>query len=31
MIERLVDRIVLGAFAFFFGIAVKVLKRLRRN
>ena len=29
MIQKLVDRIVLGTVAFFFGIAVTVLKRIK--
>ena len=31
MLERLIDRIVLGAVAFFFGITVTVLKRIKRT
>ena len=31
MVQRLVDRIVLGTVAFFFGIAVNVLRRLKRS
>jgi hypothetical protein len=30
MFQKLVDRIVLGTVAFFFGIAVTVLRRFKR-
>jgi len=31
MLQRLVDKVVLGTVAFFFGIAVNVLKRIKRT
>ncbi len=30
MIQKIVDRMVLGTVAFFFGIAVTVLRRIKR-
>jgi len=31
MIERLIDRMVLGTIGFFYGVAVNVLRRLKRT